>query len=357
MNVIEKFLIFCSGAYLPLVRRCPTSVNRFMGIGATVLFTAIFAGLSVSYALSTVFDSLWAILGTAVIWALMIFNLDRYIVSTLKKQDHFITEFKQALPRLVLALLIALVIAKPLELRIFEKEINRELDEQRLVKIENSRKKIAEGYPEIHDLERNILSLRDATAEKEAFRNQKQKEYDQERFGIKTEGTTGLAGIGINAEKKETQLDQAEKDYQYTQRLNESKIEELEDEIRRINQLKEQEFQNQMVSLDAYDGLAARLQAFSDLISRNTAIFWANWMILFLFIMIETAPILVKLMSSRGPYDQLLDFHEAGINLAGEEQWYKKSGDTELRKEVYDDLYKTRKAHRVDVEMGLIGKK
>ncbi|WP_162419426.1 DUF4407 domain-containing protein [Cyclobacterium roseum] len=357
MHNVEKFLIFCSGAYLPLVRRCPVSINRFLGIGATVLFTAVFAGLSVSYALSTIFSSFWVILVIALIWALMIFNLDRYIVSTLKKQDQFFPEFKQALPRLVLALLIALVIAKPLELRIFEKEINRQLDEHRLLTIENSRKKISEGFPEISALESKIQGLRDAIAAKEAFRNQKQREYDQERFGIKTEGTTGLAGIGINAEKKEKQLDQAEQDYQYTQRLNESKIQELEEEIRGINVLKEQEFQNQMVSVDAYDGLAARLQAFKDLTLKNTAIYWANWLIILLFVMIEMAPILVKLMGNRGPYDQLLDFHEAGIVLAGEEQWHKKSGDSALRKEVFDDLYDKRKAHRVNFELGMLGEK
>lgn len=357
MNNFEKFLIFSSGAYLPLVRRCPASTNRFIGIGATVLFTAIFAGLSVSYALSTVFSSFWAILGIALIWALMIFNLDRYIVSTLKKQDQFLPEFKQALPRLVLALLIALVIAKPLELRIFEKEINRELDEQRLATIENSREEISAGYPEINDLESKIERLRAGIAAKEAFRNQKQVEYDQERFGVKTDGTTGLAGIGVNAEKKEMQLDQAEQDYQYTQKLNEGRIQDLEAEISRINSLKEQEFQNQMVSLDAYDGLAARLQAFRDLTLKNTAIFWANWMIIFLFVMIEMAPILVKLMGSRGPYDQLLDFHEAGVVLAGEEQWHKKSGDSALRKEVFDDLYDKRKARRVDFELGMLGEK
>jgi len=357
MNNVEKFLIGCSGAYLPLVRRCPASTNRFTGIGATVLFTAVFAGLSVTYALSTIFSSLWVMLLIALIWALMIFNLDRYIVSTLKKQDQFFPEFKQALPRLVLALLIALVIAKPLELRIFEKEINRELDEQRLATIENSREKIAAGYPEITDLENKIERLRAGIAAKEDFRNQKQVEYDQERFGIKTEGTTGLAGKGINAEKKEKQLDQAEQDYQSTQKLNEARIQDLEAEIRRINVLKEQEFQNQMVSLDGYDGLAARLQAFRDLTLKNTAIYWANWMIVFLFVMIEMAPILVKLMGSRGPYDQLLDFHEAGIVLAGEEKWYKKSGDGALRKEVFDELYDKRKAHRVDFELSMLAEK
>ena len=34
---------------------------------------------------------------------------------------------------------------------------------------------------------------------------------------------------------------------------------------------------------------------------------WTSWMIMLLFIVIETAPILVKLLSKRGPYDEILD--------------------------------------------------
>lgn len=159
MNKIERFLIFCSGAYLPLVKRCPGSIHQFIGIGGTVLFTAIFAGLSVGYALFTVFDNIWPVLAVGVLWMLMIFNLDRYIVSTLKKRDKFSLEFKQAIPRLLLAVLIALVIAKPLELKIFEKEINRELDRQRLETIRESKGQIKAGFPEIQQLQDQIDGL------------------------------------------------------------------------------------------------------------------------------------------------------------------------------------------------------
>lgn len=36
----------------------------------------------------------------------------------------------------------------------------------------------------------------------------------------------------------------------------------------------------------------------------------ANLFIIALFIMLECAPILVKLIASRGPYDELLEIHE-----------------------------------------------
>ena len=60
-------------------------------------------------------------------WGLLIFNLDRYIVATIGKGDGTskITkeEWKIARPRLLMAILLGIVIATPLELKIFEKEI------------------------------------------------------------------------------------------------------------------------------------------------------------------------------------------------------------------------------------------
>jgi uncharacterized PurR-regulated membrane protein YhhQ (DUF165 family) len=52
------------------------------------------------------------------------FNLDRFIVSTIRKRETKASEFLQATPRIILAIIIAIVISKPLEIKNFEKEIN-----------------------------------------------------------------------------------------------------------------------------------------------------------------------------------------------------------------------------------------
>lgn len=357
MNKLERFLIFCSGAYLPLVKRCPGTVHQFIGVGGSVLFTAIFAGLSVGYALFTVFENILTVIAAGIIWMLMIFNLDRYIVSTLKKREKFISELRQAIPRLLLAVLIALVIAKPLELKIFEKEINRELDKQRLDTISESKDQISAGYPEIVDLDNRIDELNAEIASKVAFRDQKQQEYDDERFGVKTDGTTGRMGRGINAEKKEEQLDQAQLDLDNTQSVNRERIQDLENQIFLLNEKMAAEMEYQMASVETNNGLAARIKALDALTKTNSAVYWANILIMSLFIMIELAPILVKLLANRSPYDQLLDFHESGIILSAEEVWYKKRRESELRKDVFDEIHPERKAARRKFELSLFKNK
>src|SRR6478672_3532742 len=123
--MLKRFFLLCSGADTDIVNGCSSGEqNKYAGIGATVFFTAVMAFIASSYALYTVFDNLYTAIFFGLVWGFLIFNLDRFIVSTIKKRDSFIDEFIQASPRIVLAVIIAIVISKPLEIKIFKKEID-----------------------------------------------------------------------------------------------------------------------------------------------------------------------------------------------------------------------------------------
>ena len=286
-----------------------------MGIGGTVFFTGLLAALSAGYALYTVFEIwYWAVL-FALVWGVMIFNLDRFIVSGMRKRKNTWTEWKMAFPRLVLAVLLALVISKPLELKVFEKEINRKIEEDKIQAMVDAKGGLDEAFPEVKRLEEENNALRMEISEKEAFRDQKQKEYDAERFGIKTPGTTGIVGLGVNAIKKEEQLEAAELDLAKVQERNWGKIDANELAIQGILDKKQTVFEQQQESIDQYDGLAARMEALSELSEGSKAIAIANLFIVLLFVGIETAPVIVKLIAGRGPYDHLMDKAESAVEV------------------------------------------
>ncbi|MFN8364793.1 MAG: DUF4407 domain-containing protein [Cloacibacterium normanense] len=82
--------MMCSGSNLHIYKKSPSEWNKYAaGIGGIVLFTAVFATLSASYAMFTVFEEVWISAGFGILWGLMIFNLDRYIVSSIKKTGSF----------------------------------------------------------------------------------------------------------------------------------------------------------------------------------------------------------------------------------------------------------------------------
>ncbi len=347
MNSFRNFFWFCSGANRSLLMRCPSESEKYAGIGATVFFTGLFASLSAGYALFTIFGNAWIAGFFGLIWGTMIFNLDRYIVSSMTKRDRFWQEFRLLLPRLCLAVLLALVISKPLELKIFEKEINRKLDVKKSEEVIIAREAIRKGLPEYDEIEKKIAALKAEVAAKEAFRDKKQEEYDFERFGTKTPGTTGIAGIGTNARKKEQQLNDAQGDLKQTEERVNQQIALLEQQIIDVRKKGDLEFQDQKTTIDQYDGLAARIDALSVLTAESEAMRYANLFLILLFIAIEIAPIFVKFISSKGPYDELLEAHEKEVKVYKEERLTKTVQSSEARLLRFTDTEKLQNEEKV----------
>ncbi|MDO9553426.1 DUF4407 domain-containing protein [Rhodonellum sp.] len=347
MQVISRFLVFCSGVHASLLKKAPTETQKYMGIGGTVLFTGILAALSAGYALYTIFQSLAPAISFGLLWGLMIFNLDRFIVSSMRKRGKAWAEWKMAIPRLVFAVLLAVVISKPLELKIFEREINRKLDEKKTAFIVKSKEDLKAGFTEITELETKIDTLKSEILQARGFRDLLQQQYDQERFGTKTDGTSGIVGLGTNAKKKEEQLDAAQKSLDEISIAHQARIDLLEGEIRNFMALRQAEFEKQQPGIAGFDGMAARIDALHQLTEESQAMNQANIFIILLFIAVETAPIFVKLISPRGPYDELLDLHEANIAVYTKEETIKLTEKSEGRIEVFRATHQVSNALKI----------
>jgi len=337
MKKITHFFWFCSGAYAPLLNRTPTETHKYVGIGGTVFFTGLLASLSSGYALYTVFQSIGSAVAFGLLWGLMIFNLDRFIVSSMRKRNNAWSEWKMAIPRLIFAVLLAIVISRPLELKIFEREINRKLDERKMEMIALSKEAIKAGFSEISELEIKKDSLRSEIASAVAYRDKLQEEYDFERFGTKTDGTSGIVGLGTNAKKKEQQLDAAQKELDVIRTGHQLRIDAIEEEIRNLTFLRQAEFEKRQPNIEGFDGFAARLDALHVLGKESDAMRWANIFIILLFVALETAPIFVKLISPRGPYDELVDLAEMKVQVYAKEE----STKTHVRSERNLQVFKT----------------
>jgi hypothetical protein len=131
MKKVTRFFWFCSGAHIGTLKKYPIEHNKYVGIGATIFFTALFASLSGGYAMYFVFagNALAVVFAVifGLIWGTAIFNMDRYIVSSIDKQGTTNQQILQASPRILLAIMIGIVISRPLELKIFDKEIRQKL--------------------------------------------------------------------------------------------------------------------------------------------------------------------------------------------------------------------------------------
>ena len=304
--MLKKFFIICSGADTHILEDCSIGEqNKYAGIGATVFFTAVMAFIAASYALYTVFDNLYTSIFFGLIWGLLIFNLDRYIVSTIKKTGNAIDELIQASPRIALAVIIAIVISKPLELKIFEKEINQVLLEQKNAMSLANKTQLAEQYtPTITSLQNQILSLQNDIEIKEAEVNALYDTYIAE-----AEGTAGtkLLGKGPVYKEKREKHDALLAELQQLKIENKEKINNIETEIASLKGEYDTQVATTQPIINNFDGLMARVNALGKLP-------WLpSFFIFMLFLAIETSPIFAKLLSPKGAYDFKLEDQESAL--------------------------------------------
>lgn len=343
---VGNFLCFCAGADTQILARCPHSERvKEQGIGGVVFATASLAFLSGSYAFYTVFSPKpgfatvnpepiplyleWgAMLGAVIfgiVWALVIFNLDRFIVASGGHGDGTdkITwgEFGRAIPRIIMAIVIGLVLSKPLEIRIMKTEIDAELRKMQNVYLEDlnndTRKKLSKDENEIKaqrdKIGTEIDNIKDQSKKYREEASQRAGDEIKEQSG---DGGSHSAGFGKRAENAGKLRASAE---EKSKSFDENSKEELamltqkyETQLGELKALdKKRQIEEDKNGKDAanLDGLVKRIEV-GHRISPM-----ASYMLTALLMVLEIAPIFFKMMLTLGPYDYFNE-NQKRISLA-----------------------------------------
>lgn len=330
--MLKQFFILCSGADRDLLEGCSEGEQtKYVGIGATVFFTAVMAFLASAYALFTVFDSIYPALIFGYVWSLLIFNLDRFIVSTIKKRDRFFDEFLQATPRIMLAIIIAIVISKPLEIKIFEKEINTVLLKEKNEMELANKKQIGTYFKS--DLDKNkgeIAALKADIVKKEKEVNALYSTYITEAEG--TAGTKKLGKGPVYKEKREKH-DAALKEYETLKAANEAKIAEKEKAAVQLQADLDKKVSQTQPIIEGFDGLMARINAL------NKLPWLPSFFIMLLFLAIETSPIIAKLLAPKGEFDFKQEEAETAMKATLAQNKYQRDLLVKTSAEMHDKVY------------------
>ena len=329
----------------------PWGVVPTIATTVTTVITAVMATIAAAYALYTVFDTYFSAIFFGIIWGLLIFNLDRFIVSTIKKRDSFFDELLQASPRIALAIIIAIVISKPLEMKIFEKEINQVLlIEKNEMTLANKDQLALQYTPSVTALETEITGLKKEVTDKEAEVNALYNTYITEAEG--TAGTQKL-GKGPVYKEKRDKHDTELAALTELKKTNAEKITAAEAQIATLaTEYKTKVTETQPI-IDGFDGLMARVNALDKLP-------WLPSLFIFLlFLAIETSPILAKLLSPKGAYDLKLEEQEGSLKSWVAQQKTQReilvTTDRDINNRVYADIaeeqelydYKRKKAREL----------
>jgi hypothetical protein len=313
---------------------------KYFCLGGIVVATAIMAGLSGGYAFYTIFKpkaanvtELWEKTGGTeglnnlqgftettdiqttiialvfgLIWGLIIYNIDRFIVTSTGTGDgsEAITwgELKSSLPRIIMGCIIAISISKPLEIRILKGEIDAKLQVKQERLKEDAVKLIEDKYV-------TRISEKNTTIAK--YQREIDKAEDSYTLAIKNYDNEitrdGRRGIGPIADR----LEIVKKDRKNERDAMRSKLDPLvsglNEEIKDYVQSKNKEIDNISVGLSGLDGLAERVTIAEEEYPT------VSLFLTLLFLAIELTPIFFKLMLIKSPYDYMSSNYKA-IELA-----------------------------------------
>ncbi len=360
-HVITRSLWWCAGTVPDLIRSSRTDKAKYEGIGGAILTTGVLALFSGFYAIYSMFQgtefagALAALMG--VIWGLVIFSLDRYIVSSMRKEsdikgnrvNRFIKELLPAVPRLLLAAVIGVTLSKPLELRLFQKPIN----EQVAVIHDGQLKQRQSSLAAINNDERTANNSELSQIDNAIREKNERVRYLQDEFHKETDATGGSMRYGYSnvARIKEASYLAAKKEAAEFERTQDERKAELQRKIDSLDVVQTERLEEFRRSLG--NDFLTKMRALSDLSGQYPSVWWANWFVIFLLILIEITPVIVKLMSPSGPYDVKLNMtndaesreaefrHNALVSIA--EHHYERI--TEAEKEADDMLLNLRRTY------------
>lgn len=334
---------------------------KYVCLGGIIIATGVMAAIAGGYAFYTIFepkgnaiDSFKTVSGISgnydrtdpftatlscvfgLIWGAIIFNIDRFIVTSTGKGDgtEEITrkEFVGALPRIIMGAIIALTISKPVEIRMFKTEIDVALHEKQI----EQQQAYKENIDKVYDSE---IKKKEATIQRTLLHIQKLDSISTVRKGeVAYETTHGGCGPKCEGFKLQLIENQAEKaslqaDPGFVQVTKE--LDALEKE--RTVKLNEA---GKVAS--GLDGLLERIK-----LAHEKAGWVISMFITLLFMAIELTPIFFKLMLIKSPYDYLeenikeLIKADNGIEIAY--NYYTDGQGHERDKVVYHQVIKTLK--------------
>jgi hypothetical protein len=319
-NFVMRLFWKAAGADRYILERSTYSDQvKYLCLGGIIVATGLMAGIAGGYGFYTIFEPKGNALNSfktasgiagsydpidiatmvksilfGIIWGLIIFNIDRFIISSTGKGDgtEDITkkELKGALPRLIMGAIIAMTISKPVEIRMFKTEIDIKLHEKQIEQQQAYKSKTDSVFNselnkkdmEITKTETELISMRERYKKLE-------RDYIEEckRITVGPRARAMKAQLdGLGAEIK-----QLEGNSDYIRVKNEK----TDIEKRRNAKLDESD-----KVAAGLDGLLERIKISEEISGPVISIF-----ITLLFMAIELTPIFFKLMLIKSPYDYM----------------------------------------------------
>src|ERR1700761_528935 len=374
---MTNFLAWLGGADQAVLAKVPSGRARFTQMGGVLLTTAGIAVLSMTFALHDTVNVPWALAAfLGLLWGVVILNLDRLLVLSMSATRKGRRMLLMALPRFLMAFVLAVVISTPLVLRIFASDIHAQMfimqqqtsAQQKNLEAGSNEQHEADvlqaeiaqdestlaGHlpvnvtnPALQAAQKQVTTLQQQVNTGQQKANQAYEAYQCELNGAGSgcAGASSKAGRGPRYETDLREYQQDEADLQSAQSQLQTANSQLKTAQGQVSQSQKSTLQTdqaqaraalpglrrQLSQLNAYlrsdaargtrandadTGLLAQIQALFAASGRNAALALTHLFVFLLFFLIEVLPVTVKLLLSLdkdSAYDVVARKKENGI--------------------------------------------
>lgn len=346
-----------AGARSDILELAPGARSRFVALGGVLLSTGALAVLSMSFAVAMALGLWWPLAFVVGLgWGFVVVNLDRMLLVGMAHDSSLKRNLILAVPRVGLALILGAVIATPLTLQVFHREIDTQIVALQAEKSDAYQQSLDAdarfaGLPELREQvaqEQEIVASdgladpglvlvhSDVTARQAAYDQAMTTRRELEaRAQCELDGScgTGDAGTGtayqqaraaadaqaavVTATRSDLDAARAAASAAEDRSAQQARA-DLETHQTELTRLTDQrtELQEAFDATNAdNDGLLIRLEALSRLSNTNATLWAAQALLSLLFMCVEVLPVLMKLLLNFSPptaYDRLAALRDRG---------------------------------------------
>lgn len=295
--------------------------TRYSVMGMSVCLTAAFAAGVIPVALSLAsgeFRPIYLLFGF--LWGLFVFNLDRWVVSTIDYRSlsldaelsrvalagYYMRRIALVIIRLAIAVLIGLSISEPIVMLIYSSEINTQISQDQAIARAAAAVEVDHDHKYVLQLSAYTQALNQAEENEQQASEAVQKANQALDAEVAGYGGTHEAGFGPRAAERLQDLNQAKATLATAnQQLRTAQV-NYSGGVSKITTQKASDLALLDKAIDAKPGLLEREKALSELAHRNTTVNDARWVLRGLILLIDVAPVLLRLASPETAYERVV---------------------------------------------------
>ncbi|WFE58615.1 DUF4407 domain-containing protein [Micromonospora sp. WMMD712] len=346
---IGSYLRALAGVQEEVLNFVPNERPRYTALGGVVVGASLLAVVSMFAAMRWVTDSWVVALVVSMFWGAMILTLDRWLVTSVSGSTSRAGRLGSYVPRILMAALMGVVIAEPLVLTIFQREVEQEVSLDRMRSLQEYESKLrlcnpvagtseAARQPDPAACQGYLLVVPDpgaalvALAGYQAQADEMQKSVDagakeldqietrawQECNGEQGAGLSGSPGEGPNCKRLRADADRLRAE----QTKKAARLSDLRELIRdrqaSLSEVQESAAQERNAAIRRLVrsqeaalgpiGLIDRLSALQRLGSESSSVAAAAWLLRLLIMLIDVLPAFVRLVMGTTDYDRIVAY-------------------------------------------------